>query len=312
MAIHMGSNEQILRIGDCAVIPHIKSTLVNIAVITPPNKTIYTEGEIFDPTGMVVMARYSDGSILAVSNYEILNGDQISKDMTTINISYRGLVTEYEVGFNTPISSLLVGDSIYLKVNEVDTKFIIINKGKPSDLYDDSCNGVWLMMEGCCESTEFGSNNINNYEESYPRRYLGGTFLTLLDQNVRNYIKTVNIPYFSGGNSTSVSNLTVKCFILSGHEVGFIDNSNSTIPVDGATLEYFVVNATTKRDADVRWWLRSPYMGSTDMMWIVEVDGGVVNLYCDYADGDLPASIRPVFILPPNFDITNYAVEKGG
>lgn len=37
-------------------------TLSSIAITTPPTKTVYTEGETFDPTGMVVTATYTDAS----------------------------------------------------------------------------------------------------------------------------------------------------------------------------------------------------------------------------------------------------------
>ena len=47
--------------------------LSSIAVTTNPIKTEYVEGESFDPTGMVVTATYSDGSMKVVVNYSIPN-----------------------------------------------------------------------------------------------------------------------------------------------------------------------------------------------------------------------------------------------
>ena len=44
-------------------------TLSRIAVTTPPNKTSYVAGEVFDPTGMVVTATYSDGTTAPVTGY---------------------------------------------------------------------------------------------------------------------------------------------------------------------------------------------------------------------------------------------------
>ena len=44
-------------------------TLKSIAITTQPNKIDYEVGDIFDPTGMVVTANYSDGSSEVVTDY---------------------------------------------------------------------------------------------------------------------------------------------------------------------------------------------------------------------------------------------------
>lgn len=45
--------------------------LLSISIETPPAKTEYQAGEIFDPTGMVVLAAYSDGASAAVTGYTV-------------------------------------------------------------------------------------------------------------------------------------------------------------------------------------------------------------------------------------------------
>ena len=52
-----------------------------IFIATDPNKTKYYEGEAFDPTGMVVMAEYPDGTSSEITNY------------TYSEISEEGIVT---------------------------------------------------------------------------------------------------------------------------------------------------------------------------------------------------------------------------
>ena len=77
--------------------------LSSIAVTTPPTKATYSEGEVFDPAGMVVTATYSDGFTMPVTNYTIIGGDQISEANPTVTISYTEggvtATTAYEVGF---------------------------------------------------------------------------------------------------------------------------------------------------------------------------------------------------------------------
>ena len=90
--------------------------LSNIEVTTPPAKTEYQEGEVFDPTGMIITAYYTNGETKIISNYTILNGDQIAENMTTINISYTedGITvgTVYEVGFSQPVTITVVNSSM--------------------------------------------------------------------------------------------------------------------------------------------------------------------------------------------------------
>ncbi len=66
-------------------------TVKSLSIATDPTKTVYEEGEKFDPAGMVVEATYSDGSTKAVTDYtypqedlEVTAGAQYSK----IAISY--------------------------------------------------------------------------------------------------------------------------------------------------------------------------------------------------------------------------------
>ena len=63
-------------------------TLSSIAVTTAPTKTIYTEGENFNPAGMVVTATYSDTSTAAVTSYTVTDGNSLTAGKTTVTISY--------------------------------------------------------------------------------------------------------------------------------------------------------------------------------------------------------------------------------
>jgi len=40
-----------------------------------------------------------------------------------------------------------VGSIVKIKVNSTLRNFIVVHQGKPSSLYDASCDGTWLLME---------------------------------------------------------------------------------------------------------------------------------------------------------------------
>lgn len=208
---------------------------------------------------------------------------------------------------NVLLSTKAVGSTVKLKVNGTAKEFIVVHQGKPSSLYDDSCNGTWLLMKDIYENRVWQSGNINKYESSDIHTYLNNTFLNLFESNIRDAIKQVKIPYRknggSGGTDQSGANgLSAKIFLLSGYEVGWTTSDYSYFPVDGAKLSYFEsgtgTSANNKRIANLNgsaahWWLRSPYTYCASDVWFVYSNGyynryGASNSY----------GIRPALILP--------------
>lgn len=208
---------------------------------------------------------------------------------------------------NVLLSTKAVGSTVKLKVNGTAKEFIVVHQGKPSSLYDDSCNGTWLLMKDIYENRVWQSGNINKYESSDIHTYLNNTLLNLFESNIRDAIKQVKIPYRknggSGGTDQSGANgLSAKIFLLSGYEVGWTTSDYSYFPVDGARLSYFEsgtgTSANNKRIANLNgsaayWWLRSPYTDYTSYVWYVNSDGN-----CDGRHASFSLGIRPALILP--------------
>ena len=208
---------------------------------------------------------------------------------------------------NVLLSTKAVGSTVKLKVNGTAKEFIVVHQGKPSSLYDDSCNGTWLLMKDIYENRVWQSGNINKYESSDIHTYLNNTFLNLFESNIRDAIKQVKIPYRknggSGGTDQSGANgLPAKIFLLSGYEVGWTTSDYSYFPVDGAKLSYFEsgtgTSANNKRIANLNgsaayWWLRSPNTGNADYVWFVYSNGNYFRSNASDSRG-----IRPALILP--------------
>lgn len=211
---------------------------------------------------------------------------------------------------NKAISTLAVGSSVYLSVGGVRTEFLVVNQGKPSSMYDNSCDGTWLLMKDCYESLEWHRSNVNTYERSDIHSYLNSTFLNLFDSNIRDAIKQVKLPYRrnggpTGSNQSGANGLSCKVFLLSGYEVGFTTSDSSDLPVDSAKLSHFESgtssSALNKRIAYLNgsvayWWLRSPSIDNAKLVWRVSTNG-------DYSNNGSPSNsngVRPAFILPSN------------
>lgn len=203
------------------------------------------------------------------------------------------------------LSSKAIGSTIKLKVNGSAKDFIVVHQGKPSSVYDDSCNGTWLLMRDIYESRQWHSSNTNDYANSTIHSYLNSTFLAMFDSNIQKAIKQVKLPYRKGsGTSTTVTSgsngLSAKIFLLSATETSF---SFSYMPSgEGAELAYFKGCADNSSDSKrvaylngsaTDWWLRSP-----DCNYFLSALG--VGSDGDWNGGGCSGSygIRPALILP--------------
>jgi hypothetical protein len=203
------------------------------------------------------------------------------------------------------LSSKAIGSTIKLKVNGSAKDFIVVHQGKPSSVYDDSCNGTWLLMKDIYENRQWHSSNTNDYANSTIHSYLNSTFLNLFESNIKNAIKQVKLPYRKGsGTSTTVTSgsngLSAKIFLLSATETSF--NFSAMPSGEGAELAYFKGCADNSSDSKrvaylngsaALWWLRSPYCGSSFSALYVSSNGDWNLNNCSVSDG-----IRPALILP--------------
>lgn len=204
---------------------------------------------------------------------------------------------------NVKLSTKAVGSIVKIKVNGAAKDFIIVHQGLPSSAYDASCNGVWVVMKDIYTTMKWDGSN-NDYLNSDMTAYLNGTFISLIDADIRNAIKQVKIPYtnYSNNNVMSGSNgLSCKVFLLSGTEVGF--SGVSHMNTEGAKLSYF--DSASKRVAyngssAAEWWLRSPYTNSSNSVWTVKSGGSYDSWGCYNTYG-----VRPAFVLPSTLVVSD-------
>ena len=214
----------------------------------------------------------------------------------------------------TTLGSKAVGNIVKIKINGTLRDFIVVNQGKPSSLYDASCDGTWLLMKDLYETRAWHSSNVNDYANSTIHSYLNSTWYNLIDANIRNQIKQVKIPYRPGsGTSMTVSSgangLSAKVFLLSNIEMGG-QTDWSYMPHDGAKLAYFEYgtgsSANAKRIAYLNgtatsWWSRSPYLDNSTNAWYCSSSGDCYYYFsCTHAYG-----IRPAFVLPSSLLVSD-------
>jgi len=211
------------------------------------------------------------------------------------------------------LSTKAVGSIVKLKVDGTLRDFIVVHQGKPSSLYDASCDGTWLLLKDCLEQKRWHSANTNDYKNSEIHSYLNNTWLNKLDANIRAQVKQVKLPYVNGTANSAVASgangLSCKIFLLSGYEVGFTQSVNSYFPIDGVRLAYFQDgDGTAARNIRIAnyngsatdWWLRSPLTNGTNLAWSVYTVGG-----CSYGNCTNTYGIRPALVLPSSLLVSD-------
>lgn len=208
----------------------------------------------------------------------------------------------------TLLGDKAVGDIVKIREDDVGQNYIIVHKGKPSDMYDDSCDGVWVLRGVGCASMSWDGFSVdsaaNDYENSDIQTWLNSTFYNCIDEKILSFINEAKIPFKKGRGSASTgvysgsNGLSAKIFLLSGREVGL---TGTAIPAEGAKLDFFESgnSAQSKRiclssnGVAGNWSLRSPHTSSTSDTWRIDADGTPCSLNA-YKAG----MARPAFILP--------------
>lgn len=95
----------------------VPATLDSISIAAAPQKTVYTEGETFDPTGMTVQANWSDGSVTDVTGEVSYRTDSLTTDVTAVEISYtsgdvtRTVSQSIQVNAKVTVTGVLINPS---------------------------------------------------------------------------------------------------------------------------------------------------------------------------------------------------------
>lgn len=248
-------------------------------------------------------------------------GGDLSKALNLLQraaVCHRTSVPKYsEVSID--LSTATVGQEINLPVNGVMTPHIVVHIGNPDpELYDASCDGVWLLRKDIVENGQWNASNVNTLPGSTIMTTMQG-YVDDYDETVQAAIKTVKIPYCVGGGDTTVNSgangLECKIFPLGVYEVGWTTDVNPRFPVDGARLAYFLdgtgAAALQQRIAALNsspshWFTRSPLTNNAQ---------AVCNIYPNGSHGGNSAiesyGIRPCFIFPNTFSATYYVDIRG-
>ena len=196
-------------------------------------------------------------------------------------------------------SKLAIGQVVKLMENNVATDFIVVQQGLPSEAYDASCNGTWLLRKNLYNimfwQHPYDSEKFYDWETCSANTWLNNTYYNLLGSVEQTVVKAVNIPV------SATYNVTDKVFWLGGTEVGFVGDSDFASV--GAKLAYFDENSQYKADPKrvvttggvaQEWWLRSQRSTYDKQAFYIKTDGSSTYASID----NISKGNRPCLVIP--------------
>lgn len=219
----------------------------------------------------------------------------------------------------TKLGDAAVGTTVKIKESNTPVDYIIVHQGLPSTLYDESCNGTWVLRKECYNQMKlydkYASSTAISYPGSLVNTYLENTFINVIHNNIREKIQLVKLPFYEPYGKKVYSGeegMTCHVFILGGKELGIggaIDPTFTSYypPNDGVKLSYFLDGnqyaANQKRisiydNAQATFWTRSVRTAGNSKFFTCSGD-------FSYEDQSQTEAVRPAFILPPDLYISD-------
>lgn len=202
----------------------------------------------------------------------------------------------------TNAGDLLVGQTVAIKESGTPIPYLVVHQGNPdAGLYDASCEGTWFLRNEIKTMRTYGASwfYANSRMPSYLNPDIADTPLSVLDEKIKNAMKTVKIPYHAstGDIMSGANGLSCRAFLLSPREYA---DGNYLMPADGVALDYFKGGGAANRIAyykgePARHWTRSDRLNDSTV-WIVLESGTFTTLRISYSLG-----VRPAFILPYDY-----------
>ena len=239
-----------------------QKTVKELKVTTLPTKTVYTAGETFDPTGMVVEAKYNDLTSEVVMDYTIDKTGPLADDDDKVTISYGGLTVDVAIQVGKRYDAKIKDTgTILVEAEDLDfsnlilrsdmqthglTNFAIDNDkahgGKSIERYDIGSKLNLDISVGETVTTKFSifaaDTSGNNFESMATVK---------LDDNV---ITSDNNPALNSASGNQYYNWTEVAYTLDNLAAG-----DHTITIEFASgkpnLDYFTFNTSKYGDKTV-------------------------------------------------------------
>lgn len=232
----------------------IPNPLVEIKVDKAPNKTNYVVGQNFDKTGMIIIGVYQDETTVEILDYTIENGNDLTKEQTSITISYLGKTTTQNI---TVVEKTITGISI----NKNPNKLTYIQNKENLDL----AGGILTISynDDTTENIEMDSANVK--VSGFDNKNIGKVTITLsyqektttFDVNIIEEEKAKN----SNLDNAKCSTKQVKAYYFTtdstkDYTLIDVEINNISRNLNNDKVEYYYYLSTVQNEENITEWVK--------------------------------------------------------
>ena len=103
---------------------YVKNEIVSISIKTPPTKTTYKVGEVFDPTGVVIESTWKDGQKKIVSGYTWDKHDPLTLQDKVITFTYQNFTCTLDITVReVAVKGIIIKEQPYKLEYKINQKF---------------------------------------------------------------------------------------------------------------------------------------------------------------------------------------------
>lgn len=138
---------------------------------------------------------------------------------------------------------LNVGAKIRFQYNGMDANLVVVQIGRPTSDYDESCDGIWCRIErafGDSAIMNASGYSITEYRNTRMHKTELPDRFNKISEQLKNKIKTIKI---LDGFGFSIQSIETNLFLLSSKEMGL---SGVSEPKGTVTLDYYKSGDTSR------------------------------------------------------------------
>ena len=259
--------------------------LEKIEITTPPTKTKYVTGQNFDKTGMVVTATYEDGTKQAITNYEVIDGTNLNKNITYVTIKYEDKTVKQNITVEDKTITSITISSKPTKTKYIQNKETLdLTGGKIKAIYNDGTSEELEMTDEQVKVTGFENKNIGDITITVEYQTKTTTFSVSIVKE--------ELPKNSTFNNANSNVISVKYYTFSNpsnkeYSIMNLEINNISRNTENDSYEYYYYLSANQEENDIENWVKITEKQDANDKLTFTINTKDIKNYAEIANSDV-------------------------
>ena len=259
--------------------------LEKIEITTPPTKTKYVTGQNFDKTGMVVTATYEDGTKQAITNYEVIDGTNLNKNITYVTIKYEDKTVKQNITVEDKTITSITISSKPTKTKYIQNKETLdLTGGKIKAIYNDGTSEELEMTDEQVKVTGFENKNIGDITITVEYQTKTTTFSVSIVKE--------ELPKNSTFNNANSNVISVKYYTFSDpsnkeYSIMNLEINNISRNTENDSYEYYYYLSANQEENDIENWVKITEKQDANDKLTFTINTKDIKNYAEIANSDV-------------------------